>query len=174
MDFCWRTPSPSCSKTATTTCACPSMTSHTPTGGASCWQSTRSETQHDCHPSSLCKTCREPQLLSLHPSHDKSDILQMTPTLKRMNLSIAFVTYFVTLAIWACVLGFSRRSPSTTFGVAARGLSTAPSVWSEAAWRCPSSPAKSASGRWRAKGRSSRSEERPVGKECRSRWSPYH
>ena len=27
---------------------------------------------------------------------------------------------------------------------------------------------------WRLRGRQLRSEERRVGKECRSRWSPYH
>ena len=32
--------------------------------------------------------------------------------------------------------------------------------------------AKDASGSWRVSGH--RSEERRVGKECRSRWSPYH
>lgn len=38
---CWRSPSPCPSRTATTTCASPSTTSPTLSGGASCWPSTR-------------------------------------------------------------------------------------------------------------------------------------
>ena len=33
---------------------------------------------------------------------------------------------------------------------------------------------KSAIANWEAKNENERSEERRVGKECRSRWSPYH
>src|SRR5438445_4975831 len=40
--------------------------------------------------------------------------------------------------------------------------------------RCSYSPNRKANGDQRQRSRSPRSEERRVGKECRSRWSPYH
>src|SRR5437870_9692881 len=41
-------------------------------------------------------------------------------------------------------------------------------------WRCRSASLRSRSRGRRASSVSPRSEERRVGKECRSRWSPYH
>src|SRR6516162_11335429 len=38
--------------------------------------------------------------------------------------------------------------------------------------RTPAGPSEAEAGRWRRL--AARSEERSVGKECRSRWSPYH
>lgn len=52
-----------------------------------------------------------------------------------------------------CLSLFPRKSRSTTFGVGASGLCTAPSVWREEAWWFPSSPARSVWDRWRGKDR---------------------
>lgn len=54
VESCWRILSHCCSKTATTTCACPSTTFLTLTGEANCWPSIRWDTQNVTHWCVLC------------------------------------------------------------------------------------------------------------------------
>ena len=48
-----------------------------------------------------------------------------------------------------------------------------PACWRQACWDCPDAAVRARRG-VRRRRRLTRSEERRVGKECRSRWSPYH
>src|SRR5258708_38868711 len=83
---------------------------------------------------------------------------------------------FVTLTAAAATPALAQTATPAPAGVAAHGAASIPDfsrVWNHPAlpWFEPpaSGPARSRTGRV-----DHRSEERRVGKECRSRWSPYH
>src|SRR3712207_7343051 len=75
--------------------------------------------------------------------------------------------------VQTCALPISRHSPRARRWAALP--TTASTARPTAGRRGPTSPSRR-SGSTRASGTSAwpRSEERRVGKECRSRWSPYH
>src|SRR5436309_5034155 len=66
---------------------------------------------------------------------------------------------FHVTGVQTCALPILRTTPSTTTAISTpRAIGTAPSA-------SPGAPSPRCT---------ARSEERRVGKECRSRWSPYH
>src|SRR2546421_1583496 len=87
----------------------------------------------------------------------------------------------IVTGVQTCALPISRSTASrprrsrSSPGIRRFSLTAASCPIPTPRWKCGRRlPASSARGRSFASARRSRSEERRVGKECRSRWSPYH
>src|SRR2546421_5212150 len=82
----------------------------------------------------------------------------------------------IVTGVQTCALPISTRRCSYTCCARRSPTMTGRSRCATRAGRAPAPSCRTSPGRYRsAGGRSSgRSEERRVGKECRSRWSPYH